>query len=189
MLKNISTLSLFILAIILSAWSIFMTNRSHSHFSLNNAVDQPDAFMEEVTSVIFNNRGKLALTLSSPKMFHYADNDSMTIVKPHVTFFRTASEEKWTINSDSAKTSQGITQILFSGNVVIHHPQDKNDSATTMQTATLTIFPDKNRAETDQAVTITQPDTLIHAVGMLANLNTGTIKLLSQARGEYVPNS
>ena len=58
-----------------------------------------------------------------------------------------------------------------------------------MKTASLTVFPDKQQASTDNAIVITQPDTVIHAVGMLADLNEGTVKLLSQAKGDYVPSS
>jgi hypothetical protein len=34
-----------------------------------------------------------------------------------------------------------------------------------------------------------QPGLVVNALGMYADLNTGDIKLLSQARGEYLPHA
>jgi lipopolysaccharide export system protein LptC len=82
-----------------------------------------------------------------------------------------------------------MEKIKFSQHVVIHHPGDVVNAMTTLQTDSLTVFPDKQQAKTDAAITITQPDAIVHAVGMLANLELGTIKLLTATRGEYVPTS
>jgi lipopolysaccharide export system protein LptC len=187
-LKNITISSLLLLAGGLSVWSILFSQPSSST-SVNRAANRPDAFMEEVVATVIGKEGKPILKVVSPKMVHYPENDSTDITTPQITVYRKESVNPWFINSTYAKATQGTDKILFWDNVVIHHPSDKDTPNTTMKTNSLTVFPGKLIAQTDDAIQINQPASTIHAIGMLANLNDGTVKLLSQAREEYVPNS
>lgn len=178
---------LLILAIALSSWSIIISRSSQVTETHDNP-KEPDSYMENIQATILNKEGKPSLKVIAPKMIHYPENDSTEMTTPHVTIYR-HSPKPWYIDSDFAKTKGGINEIQFWQNVNIHHPADTENPNTSMTTDTLTIFPNQQLASTDQAITFIQPDTTIHAIGMLANLNDGTIKLLSQAKGEYVPAS
>lgn len=186
-LRNYLVSLLLIISIGLSAWSILSTNTSRSTHSPEDT-SLPDAYMEDVVAIVMNKFGTPSIKLSTPKMVHYANNDRTDIQKPLVTIYR-KSPNPWDISADFAEASQGVSQINFQKNVVIKHIADKDDPATTMQTTALTVFPNNQSAQTDQPVTITQPDTTIQATGMQANMNEGTVKLLSQAKGEYVPKT
>ena len=160
----------------------------HTQPTASHNANEPDAWMENIVAMVMNKQGSASLKIQAPKMEHYAEDDTTHIDYPRVTVYR-QSPEPWYINSDHAEASNGLEEIVFSDNVVIHHPTDNGNPETTMNTASLTVFPDKKQASTDNAVVIIQPDTVIHAVGMLADLNDGTVKLLSQAKGDYVPTS
>lgn len=185
-LKNSAISFLIILTLGLSCWSIFISKHAETTFA--DAAHRPDAFMENVVATIINKEGDPSLKVEAPKMVHYTDNDTTDIETPHITMYR-QSPEPWHINSNYAKATQGLDQIYFWDNVVIHHMSDIANPTTTMTTTTLTVFPDKQIAQTKDNVTLIQPDTTIHGLGMLANLNEGTVQLLSQARGEYVPSA
>lgn len=184
-LKNSVISLLLILAISLSSWSIYISKKLRLLTTVDST--QPDTFMENIVATIINDEGKRSLIIESPKMIHYPDNDTTDIQTPHITVFRD-SPEPWHINSDYAKATQGINKIFFWSNVIIHHAKDIATTTTTLKTATLTVFPHQQIAKTEDAVTLVQPETTIHAVGMMANLEEGIVKLISQARGEYVPN-
>jgi lipopolysaccharide export system protein LptC len=184
--KNLTIIFLFILVIGLSTWSILVTKKSNPSFS--NTANQPDAFMEQVTATIFNKEGLPSLKIESPKMVHYTVDDTTHIEAPHITLYR-ESPQPWHIDSHYAKATRGVDQIFFWSHVVIHHLSDSANPATTLLTPTLMVFTDKKMAETQDEVTFVQPDTTMHGIGMLANLNTDTLQLLSQARGEYVPGA
>jgi lipopolysaccharide export system protein LptC len=186
-LKNILISALLILAIGLSSWSILIGRKSDA-LNPTNSPNEPDAYMENVSATILNKQGTPSMKIETPRMVHYADNDTTHISNPHITVYR-QSQEPWYINSDFAKATQGIEQILFWSNVVIHHAKDTDNPTTTMTTTSLTVFPNKQLAKTNEAITVRQPDSTLHAIGMFANMNDGTVKLLSQARGEYVPSS
>ena len=187
MFRNLIISLLLLIAAGLSAWSILISKQT-TLLVIKNPTEHPDAIMENVIATIINKEGKPSLKIETPKMIHYAKNDTTDITTPHVTVYR-QSPKPWTIDSQYAQATHGIVQINFWNHVVIHHPDDKLNPTTTMQMASLTVFPDKQIAQTDQAVVLTQPDTTIHAIGMLANLDNGTIKLISQTRTEYVPHS
>ena len=185
-LKNVIISFLMLFTISLSLWSVF--GSKHPTLLSVDATHRPDAFMENVVALIIDKEGNPSLKVESPKMVHYADNDTTDIDTPLITLYR-QSPEPWYINSHFAKATQGLDKIYFWDNVVIHHLNDSANPATTMTTTTLTVFPDKQIAQTDDNVTVVQPSTTIHGLGMQANLNEGTIQLLSQARGEYVPGA
>lgn len=187
LLRKLITIFLLFLATSLTGWSILIWKQS-SAIVTSNQIKKPDAYMENVISTVLNKEGKPSLKIETPKMIHYPEGDTTHLTTPHVTVYR-QSPKPWTIDSDYATASQGVTQILFWSHVVIHHPTDSVNPNTTLQTPSLTIFPDKQIAKTDQAVVLKQPDATVHAIGMLANLDDGTIKLISKARTEYVPSS
>lgn len=185
--KNMLILMLFILAVVLSSWSILKTNKPKEPVITEN-LNQPDAFMENVVAVMMNKKGIPSLKIKAPKMTHYNKHDVTDIEKPDITVYR-QSPEPWHIHSDYAKAIRGINEIQFWDNVVINHQKDSSNPRTTITTTALTIFPNDQIAKTNQAVTFQQPATTVHGIGMIADMNIGTIKLLSNTRGEYAPNS
>jgi lipopolysaccharide export system protein LptC len=185
--KNTTISLLLLAAILLSSWSILTS----SSMPINPTTENPneaDAFMQDVVTTALNKEGKPAFQLATPKMTHYPAGDTTHIVTPHVTFYKQSSKP-WYIDADYANATHGTHEVVFSNHVNIHHPADEDHPNTKMQTDTLTIFPDQQVASTNDPVIFMQPDTTIHAIGMLANLTAGTIKLLSKAKGEYAPQS
>ncbi|MES2216782.1 MAG: LPS export ABC transporter periplasmic protein LptC [Pseudomonadota bacterium] len=185
-LKNLAITLLLLTATAFSAWSIII-----SHPAKVNPQDDPkqiDSFMEEVQAITYNKLGQPSLQITTPKMVHYPENNTTYITTPRVIIYR-QSPQPWFVDSDYAKASNGMDSILFWSNVNIHHLADPENPTTSLRTNTLTIFPNQQIAQTNEAVTFVQPDTTVHAIGMLANLDVGTVKLLSQTQGEYDPSS
>ena len=54
-----------------------------------------------------------------------------------------------------------------------------------MTTQALTLFPDRDYAETAQSVRIEDADNVTTAVGMHVYLNDGRLELLSTVRGQH----
>jgi lipopolysaccharide export system protein LptC len=186
-LKNISLSLLLVFAIALSCWSIILYHPAKMSVP-DNDPKKLDSYMEEVSAIMFSKEGSPTLKVVTPRMVHYPENNTTDITKPRVTIFR-KSPEPWFIDADFAKATNGMQSILFWSQVNIHHLADNENPATSLSTDTLTIFPSKQTAATSDAVTFVQPDTIVHAIGMLADMDAGTVKLLSQAQGEYDPAS
>lgn len=164
-----------------------------SYHPQNNTAEEdeaqlPDAFMEDVHAIVMDKQGKPSMKIVTPKLVHYAEDDSTQFITPQLTLFR-KSPQPWYITSKSGRATDGIDNIDFWDNVVIQHAADISSPATLIKTITLTVHPNKQTAETTAAIQLIQPNTVITATGMYADMNSGDIRLLSQARGEYVPNS
>lgn len=184
--KNVLISLIMMAAITAAVWMTLSFNRiSNPLPEKTNSL--PDALMEEVSAIIMDKQGKPKMKIVSPKVSHYAEHDITDFISPHITLYRQHYPTPWYVTSQHAKAIQGIDHINFWQEVVIHHAADLSQPATLIQTNTLTVYPQQQTAETIDSITLTQPNLVVKAKGMHADLNTGSIKLLSDARGEYVP--
>jgi lipopolysaccharide export system protein LptC len=182
--KNILLSFVMMIVIVLAAWTTLRPKK----ISIYQTSSLPDAFMEDVISIVMDKEGNPKMQIITPKMTHFVENDTTHLVAPKLTLYR-KSPVPWNVTSKFAKTTQGTENVDFWGDVLIHHPGDGSNPATTIKTTTLTIYPNKNIAETDDLITLMQPNLVVKATGMHADMNTGDIKLKSRARGEYAPHS
>ena len=114
---------------------------------------------------------------------------TILLIFPHrICYFDDQNHVPWIITADNGQSQAGVSQVHLWGNVKLLQPPARNSHNMTMTTSSLIIFPEKQLAQTDQPVVITEPGTVINGVGLRANLNTGEIQLLSQARGVYKSN-
>lgn len=148
----------------------------------------PDAIMSDVTATFLDKVGKVSMRIVTPKLVHYTEKDTTELTRPTVTLYR-KSPQPWVINANYAEATDGLDNVHFWENVSIHHPASYDSPSTMIKTTTLMVHPNEQTAETDALITLFQPNITVNAIGMTADMNTGDIKLLSQARGEYVPGS
>lgn len=185
--KN-TIISFIMIAVVgLAAWTTFISYRPQN-FSLLKSDPLPDAIMEDVVALIIDKQGKPSMKVITPRLTHYTDSDTTHLTTPQLVLYR-KSPQPWYVSSQFAKATQGIENVDFWENVTIHHAADNNNPATLIKTTTLTVHPNQKTAETKDFITLIQPNIVVKATGMHADMNTGDIKLLSKARGEYVPSS
>lgn len=184
--KNTIIGSIAMIAIGFAAWSTFYYTPPAP--SLKKTASLPDAFMENIKSTVMDKQGKPSMILVTPKMVHYTEDDTTDIITPELILYR-KSPKPWYVTAKHAKATKGIENVDFWEDVTIHHAADETTPATVIKTNTLTVHPNKQTAETIDLITLVQPTLVVKAVGLFADLKSGDVKLLSQARGEYVPSS
>jgi lipopolysaccharide export system protein LptC len=178
---------LFILAVGLSIGSVFFAGSKNQLTASVTDKDQIDTLVEDVVTTVFDKNGKVSLKIVTPKMIHYTKSDLTLITTPKITIFR-EPDNIWHVDAESAEAFNGLDKIIFRRNVVVSHKSDAGHPVTMLYTSLLTVHPEDQTAETNQAVSILQPGAKANAIGMFANLQDGTVKLLSDAREEYVPS-
>src|SRR3990167_2653924 len=176
--KN-AIISLMTTSIICAAAFLTLSNESSTRPDQHKQ-QLPDAYMENVTAIIVDKVGKISMKIVTPKMLHYAQNDKTDFIDPQLTLYH-KSPNPWFVESRTAQALHGINNVVFKGDVTIHHPADYNNPATVIKTTTLTVHPNERTAETTEAITMIQPNSVIKAVGMHADMDSGNIRLLSQA--------
>lgn len=175
--------AVLICALFFSGWLIQQMNNNAMNATVNPP-DTPDTFMEKATYVKLDQNGNLHSKIYVSKMKHYPSNDTSYFTTPRVIFYN-QNHVPWDITANEGKSQSGVSQVFLWDNVKIHQPAGPNSHELTMTTTNLTIFPEKQFAQTDQPVTIIEPGSVINSVGLRANLNTGEVQLLSHARGVY----
>ena len=145
-------------------------------------------FAAALVAIIMDKQGKPHMKIETPKMVHFSENDSSELTTPQLTIYR-KSPQPWFITSKFAKATQGIQHVDFWEDVTVHHAADLASPATIIKTPKLRVYPHDQTAETDALITLIQPNIVVKATGMIADMNAGSIKLLSQARGEYAPGT
>ena len=143
----------------------------------------PDYIVENVTAHRMDAEGRIKHTLRAERLTHYPHDDSTHLVAPHFTSH--ASRTPMTITSRTARVSSGGEHVYFETDVRAVRAADAKRSEMVMETSFLHVTPDANTARTDRPVTITDANTVAHAIGLELNSETRIVKFLSRFRGTY----
>jgi lipopolysaccharide export system protein LptC len=117
-------------------------------------------------------------------MVHYPDDDTTYLEYP---VFRHLEGGKPEINitaNNGLLTSQG-QDAYFTGDVKVVRKAWNNDPELNAFTSFLHVMPDQDLAKTDKPVTLTEPHSIVTAVGLELNSATRVLKLLSNVKGHY----
>lgn len=147
----------------------------------------PDLFATDVTAFYFNQKGNLQTQFKSPHMLHYIAQNKTDFISPHFWIYG-KSPVPWHIFSQKGQATMGIDSIVLWDNVRVHQDSYKNQHEVNLQTSSMTLHPKIQTAETDQAVILNQPGYQISAIGVRLSLKDEQVNLLSEAKGQFMPN-
>ncbi len=144
----------------------------------------PDYFVDGLSAVRMGPDGKIKHTLSADKMVHYPDDDSTHLRSPRFVN-HAAAQAPVTITAEEALLSSEGENIYFHNDVHVTRARYADKSMLEMRTSYLHVIPDDNVARTDRAVTITDGNTIVNAVGLEWNSETRVLRLFSSVKGTY----
>lgn len=145
---------------------------------------QPDFFMENPRIRQLNELGQPAYELTSERAVHQLNQDVTELHEPRLRYYREGEVQPWDLQARHGTVTQSGDQVDLSQDVVIEqqlHGQPKRR----LSTPALSVFAQRDYAETDRDVRIEAGNGVTTATGMQAYFNDGRIKLLSNVRGEY----
>lgn len=144
----------------------------------------PDYIVYGLSAVRMGADGRTRSTLTSDKMLHYPDDDSTLLTTPRWVSYE-PDAPPLTVTAREAVVSSNGENIYFRDNVRVVRAAHADHSELVLETSTLHVIPDKNIAETDRPVRITDANTVVNAIGLELNSETHVLKLLSQVKGTY----
>lgn len=151
-----------------------------------NLRHDPDYVINNFTATSLDETGKPRFTISAQKMWHYPDDDSTHLDAPQLVNMLPDAPPMRTSALRGEVSSKGDEVFLYD-DVTIVRPAYGKQSTMTFTTNYLHATPDKNTADTDHLVTMTNASTIMQAVGMQLNNETRTVKLLSRVKSTYEP--
>jgi len=156
---------------------------------VNSAItgNHPDAYATKVIVYHIDKSGNLYDQLNTPLSIHYPLDGIISLTTPIFTLFL-KNKESWQLSSRYGKLKESKDLLQLWDNVKLEQKQGPaNKTVSTLTTSTLDIHLKEKTADTSAPVVITQINQEIHAVGLHANFNMKTIRMISQVKGQLKP--
>lgn len=142
-----------------------------------------DYYATNAHSVQYLPDGKLQYELTSDRVEHLKASDVTLLTNPDLNMFR-GTEFPWHVQSKRGEVNSGGTEVELIDSVRIARTDEKNRTMVITSTR-MTVFPQQQYAQTQQAVRIDGANGVSTGVGMKAYLKESRIHLLSNVRGQY----
>jgi len=114
-------------------------------------------------------------TLTGSRLVHFADDDSSHITHPHLDF--SGEGRPLTVTAEQGTVYQQGDRVFLEGDVQAQRAPDAQHAPMSFRSATLTLWPNEERAETRTPLVLTQGATVIRAQAMEAQNLIGELKL------------
>ena len=178
-------IAVLLVAAIASGWSAW---RQRAEVRAETTVsDRSDYVLEDFQLVSLDDHGHEAFTLRAPYLHRNPLDETMSLREPQFLLPEGEGGLYWDLRAAAGWISADSEEMRLDGEVVaVSDPG--GDRAMRMETDALRVFPRQRRANTDDAVTITQPGTTMRGTGLEAELDEKRFRLNSKVHTTYVPS-
>ncbi|MBY0545128.1 MAG: LPS export ABC transporter periplasmic protein LptC [Gammaproteobacteria bacterium] len=166
-----------------TAWLWKETEKSNLVPTVDNR--HPDFYALNVTATETSTTGMLKDKFMSPKVVHYALNNTAFYDSPHIISYPEDGKSPWDITANYGRSINGTEKIILWDNVNIHEPTGIKNNDTLITTSWLIVYPKQSYAESNKPVTLVEPDLTANSVGVRVFFKEKRIELLNQASGVY----
>ena len=94
---------------------------------------------------------------------------------------------RWQARSEAAWVSPKAEQVHLMRKVEMVGPAADGVPGTRFDTERLVVFPDAERATSDERVTVTRPDSILSGTGLRVDMQAKRFQLLNDVKGRYAP--
>jgi lipopolysaccharide export system protein LptC len=144
---------------------------------------QIDYYATNTHTVQFNLEGTRQYEMTADKVEHMKVSQISYVTTPDLYMYR-GTAFPWHIQSVTAEVNPDGTQVELIDKVRVARTDEKKRE-TIITGPRMTVFPQKQYAQTDRDVRIQAAGSVTTATGMKAYLNDSRMNLLSNVRGQY----
>lgn len=181
-MKGAASLFPLALVLLLGGLTFWLSQTIRFEGARSSQRHDPDYIVEQLKLRRFDARGKLQHTVIARKMLHFPDNDVTEVESPHFIRHRPPVTEAFAQRATISKDGKRID--LF-GKVRMVRQNTGKSPPTIFETDSIRLFPDDERAETRDAVTITQGSSTLRGRGLEVNNKTGQTVLHGRVSGTF----
>lgn len=181
-LKNLFLVIFALLLVLLGNWLAEQGAKQVDKRLAPEPVVEQDYYLNEVMITAFGEQGRPQHRLQARQLSHNTTAEQTELQQPDLEVLE-QNRVVWHVVAEHGVINPREDMVLLQGKVRLTQP----DKGTPLQmtTSALRIQPKQGRAETDQAVSLTQAGSRINAVGMEIEQKAQRLLLLSQVRGRY----
>ncbi len=133
-------------------------------------------------------QGKLAFTITGPRLTRRGDDGSIFIATPDYTM-AASNGDLWRGESESAWVNKDGSRMLLQGRIEMRRDPLPTAPPITIVSANMSVWPKQGKLESAAATRITQTDSILQGTGMRCDLNTKVLELLSDVDNRFEPRS
>lgn len=150
-----------------------------------SSAEQPavDFYVLNSRTVQFQEDGSRHYEMTADKVEHIKASDISLLTRPELQAYN-GGELPWHVQSERGEVGPQGAEVELIDKVRVART-DAKGRPTILTTERLTLFPEKDYAETGQPVRIEAANGVTTATGMKAYLNEGRMLLLSNVRGQH----
>ncbi len=182
-MKQIISLSAFLIAAIIAWWSITESYNAKQQLQQPPEQRYVTIFMNDFEITAMNDSGTPDYRLHGQHMQRYNDSVITEVKQPVFHLLQTGKE--WKISADFALINDQKETIQLKNNVLMQ--QQNIEPAVTIRTQKLLIHTKTQIARTKAPVSIRQGKSHLESIGMIFNNITGKLELSSSVSGYYLP--
>lgn len=142
-----------------------------------------DYYAINAHSVQYLPDGKVQYEMTADKVEHLKTTEVTLVTTPDLHMYR-GTQYPWHVQSVRAEVNPDGTEVELIDKVRVARTDEKQRE-TIITTTRMTVFPQKQYAQTEQAVRIDGAGGTTTGKGMKAYLKDGRMDLLSNVRGQY----
>ncbi|MBI6923600.1 MULTISPECIES: LPS export ABC transporter periplasmic protein LptC [Pseudomonas] len=142
-----------------------------------------DYYAVNARSVQFLPDGRLQYEMTADKVEHLKASEVTMLTTPDLHLYR-GTAFPWHVQSTRAEVNPDGSEVELIDNVRVART-DEQKRETIITSSRMTVFPQKQYAQTEQAVRIDGAGGTTTGKGMKAYLKEGRMDLLSNVRGQY----
>ena len=145
-----------------------------------------DYILENFELTSLDENGLESFSVKAPRLEREPNGKSLTMQLPQFSF-PDKDGGRWLATSNSAWVAEKGVEVRLIDKVELVGPPSALGDRARFSTAHLNIFPKQDLALSDDPVTISRADSILHGTGLRADMQTHRIQLLANVKGRYAP--
>ncbi|WP_277052108.1 LPS export ABC transporter periplasmic protein LptC [Zestomonas thermotolerans] len=170
-------------AVLLAALGYWNIAPQRDHAPVAGDANAVDFFVSNARTMQYLPDGRLQYEMSGSRVEHFKASEITEVTAPDLHLYR-GSAYPWHVQSKRAEVSPDGSRVELIDEVRIARTDAKNRPIV-ITSSRITVFPEEEYAQTEQAVRIEAANGVTTAKGMKAHLKDSRIHLLSTVRGQH----
>ena len=153
-----------------------MDESDKDHSPVPAMQNDPDFYMLNAVVTQYDDEGKLQHKIKADRFTHFPLTDMTALKQPNMQLIPQSGAIPWNIEAKNGRllsSSNYREEVIELWGDVVAIRQKANSKLITIQTMSLTVYPEKEYAETDRKVTIDENSGRTTAAGMKAFFESG----------------
>lgn len=147
---------------------------------------RPDYELANFELSAFDEQGNISFRASAPRLLHDDRVEGMAVTEPQFLLYG-KNGRRWRAEGKTAWIDTRNKRIDLETEVAIRSDTEEASETWSLTTDRLVAHTDTRRVETDSAVEVRQPGSLLRGRGLSANLNDKSFELKADVHGQFVP--